>query len=329
MATPSTPEIAVVIATYKRPHLIERALDSVAAQSLRPREIIVVDDASGDNTGEVVAAWSARSGLPVQFISAAANGGAGVARNLAMQTAKSPLIAFLDSDDAYMTDALARLAAPLLAFPDAVVSFADAEQRWSDGTPPRPMMRTVVRKGVDTKAVPGPDGSEWHRLNDPQSILLLTSPIPTCSAIFRRSAAQAVGWMPDYRHGEDWLFWLKLTGQGDFICQFIDTAIVHRQGDNLTGADHDARTAQLTLNAFLKLQAGEFGIALAPDNRARLAEAVAEKMRHLRYHASRKGIAYYWQTLGSPEARANTHRLSHIWRDPKSVLRALLSSVRR
>jgi glycosyltransferase involved in cell wall biosynthesis len=316
-------DIAVVIATYRRPHLIERALDSVARQTLRPREIIVVDDASGDTTGDVVQDWARRHAIDVHFIAARENGGAGVARNLAMVAATSSLIAFLDSDDEYAPDALERLAAPLAARPEAVVSFADALQIWNDGTPSAPMMRRCLTPGLDTRPIaPG-----LHRLNDPQSILLLTSMIPTCAALFRRSAAEAVGWMPAYRHGEDWIFWLKLSGQGDFLCQFVEVATVHRQGDNQTGAEHDARNAQLTLNAFLKLRDGHFGVALTPANRARLAAAIDEKTGHLRYHASRRGLAEYWRAIGSMEARATGGRWQHLRDDPKSLLRALRFSL--
>src|SRR3546814_2401992 len=54
-----------------------------------PREIVVVDDASGDDTGDVVAAWSRHAGVPVTFIEAEVNGGAGRARNLGMMAARS------------------------------------------------------------------------------------------------------------------------------------------------------------------------------------------------------------------------------------------------
>lgn len=317
-------DIAVIIATYRRPHLIGRALDSIARQTRRPREIIVVDDASGDDTGQVVATWSAANAIPVRFIVAETNGGAGVARNLGMAAATSPLIAFLDSDDEYAPDALDHLAAPLTNHPEAVVSFADAMQHWTDGTPSIPMMRRCLTPGVEADSI----GGDLYRLNDPQSALLLTSMIPTCAAVFRRAAAEAVGWMPSYRHGEDWIFWLKLTGRGDFLCRFVDVATVHRQGDNLTGTEHDLRNAQMTLDAFLKLRDGEFGVALTDANRRRLDAAIAEKAGHLRYHASRKGLGAWWRALGSDQGRATGGRLGHLFADPKSLLRAARFSLR-
>lgn len=316
--------IAVIVATYKRPHLIERALDSIARQTLPPREIVVVDDASGDETGAVVSAWADRNAITVTFIAAATNGGVAVARNLGMAAATSPLIAFLDSDDEYLPTALEQLAKPFATRPRTAVSFADAMQHWHDGTASRPMMRSCLAAGVDT--TPLEDG--LHQVNDPSATLLLTTMIPTCAALFRRDAAAAVGWIPAYRHGEDWLFWLKLTGQGPFLCQFVDVAIVHRQGDNLTGIEHGAAHAQEILRAMIALRDGTLGIALSAAENVRLDRAIVLQAWYLRYHSSRRGLRDYWRAIGSAEGRATGGRPRHLLRDPKSLLRATWFSRR-
>lgn len=321
----------VIIVTFNRSGLIERALDSIAAQTLKPAEIIVVDDASTDDTADVVARWSERSATPVTFIAAERNGGEGVVRNIGMKAATTPLIAFLDSDDEFRPDAMERLIAPLIADPSLVVSFADAFvlPEPGPGLPPR-LVESRLEKGVETRPMEGaPEGSGWHRLNDPQSTLLLVSMIPSCSAMFRRDAAEAVGWFPEYRRAGDWLFWLKLTDQGGFSCQFHDTANVYRQGDNLTSAGTDALWAKQMLHVYLGLRDGSIPLALTPANRIRLDSAIDEKTGHYRYWYSRKGWRSYWQALGDVEARATGSRLAHLLRDPKSGARALYSSLRR
>jgi glycosyltransferase involved in cell wall biosynthesis len=320
------PTISIIIATYKRPHLIVRALDSVAAQSLSPYEIIVVDDASGDDTGEIVSAWSRRNGIPVLFIQQQENLGVGAARNAALKQATGILIGFLDSDDAYLPHALETLSAPFLVHQETVLSFADAMQYWDDGRPPIPMMRRCLDSDRDTaplvSAHPG-----WRRMNDPQSLLLTTSMIPTCAALFRRAVTVTVGMMPEYRYGEDWIFWLKLAAQGDFLCQFVDVAQIYRQGDNQTGQEHDARNARLSLNAMLGLLDGHFGVELSKTNHQRLKQAIVEKAGHMRYHGSKRGLARYWRLLGSAEATATGGRWKHLLNDPKSILRAMFSRV--
>lgn len=322
-------QFSVLIVTYNRADLIVRALDSITDQTRPPAEIIVVDDASTDNTAEVVSGWAARNTVPVNYIVAEKNGGEGVVRNIGMKAAKTPLIAFLDSDDEFRPDAMERLIAPLIADPSLVVSFADAFvlPEPGPGLPPR-LVESRLRP-EETMPMPGaPEGSGWRRLVDPQSTLLLISMIPTCSAMFRRDAAEAAGWFPEYRRAGDWLFWLKLTDQGGFALQFFDAANVYRQGDNLTSAGTDALWAQQMLHVYLGIRDDSIALDLTPANRVRLEAAIAEKTGHYRYWYSRKGWRDYWQALGQAEARATGSRLTHLLRDPKSAARALYSSLR-
>lgn len=93
--------VSVVIAAYNAEKYIQRAIDSVLAQSRRAEEIIVVDDGSTDNTGEVVK----RYGSKVRYIYQE-NAGPGSARNTAIEAAGGTWIAFLDADDEWLKDKL-------------------------------------------------------------------------------------------------------------------------------------------------------------------------------------------------------------------------------
>jgi teichuronic acid biosynthesis glycosyltransferase TuaG len=94
--------ISVVIPCYRCAPTIGRAVESVAAQTLRPLEVILVDDASPDDTPRVIAAIAARheSGW-VRVVSLEQNQGAGEARNRGWAEARGEYIAFLDADDAW------------------------------------------------------------------------------------------------------------------------------------------------------------------------------------------------------------------------------------
>lgn len=98
--------ISVVIPVRNRASLIVRALESVAAQTYPAAEIIVVDDASTDETVEVVNRLAATIGN-LQVLSLKDNVGAGEARNIGVRAAKGELIAFLDSDDRWYPEKLA------------------------------------------------------------------------------------------------------------------------------------------------------------------------------------------------------------------------------
>lgn len=89
--------VSVVIPTYNRASLLGRALSSVLAQTLRPLEIIVVDDGSRDGTDELI-----RSQFPEVRYLRQDNRGVSAARNLGIEAAGCDWIALLDSDDEWL-----------------------------------------------------------------------------------------------------------------------------------------------------------------------------------------------------------------------------------
>ena len=94
--TKTTPCFSVVIATYRRAHLLSRAIDSVLNQTFTDFELLVVDDASPDDTELVVRAYG--DGRVRYVRCARIRGGAG-ARNVGVRQARGEFIAFLDDDD--------------------------------------------------------------------------------------------------------------------------------------------------------------------------------------------------------------------------------------
>jgi glycosyltransferase involved in cell wall biosynthesis len=95
--------VSVVIPVRNRERWIARALDSAFAQTVLPAEVIVVDDGSTDGTMDVVDRYGER----VRVLRRG-GGGAYAARNAGIRAATSPLIAFLDSDDAWLPTKLER-----------------------------------------------------------------------------------------------------------------------------------------------------------------------------------------------------------------------------
>jgi glycosyltransferase involved in cell wall biosynthesis len=99
--------ISVVIPSYNNAHLIGRALRSVLEQSLSPLEVIVVDNHSSDGTAEVVASFADDR---VRFLQVNNGGVIAISRNHGIRAARGDWIAFLDSDDWWTVDKLARCA---------------------------------------------------------------------------------------------------------------------------------------------------------------------------------------------------------------------------
>jgi glycosyltransferase involved in cell wall biosynthesis len=108
------------VPTYNRADLIAQTLDSLLAQTRKPRDIIVVDDGSTDETPCVLARYAGQ----IRTIRVP-NAGDLAARNLGCRESESDLVGFCDSDDLWDTDALQTLAAQWDTTPDLVACYAD------------------------------------------------------------------------------------------------------------------------------------------------------------------------------------------------------------
>ena len=96
------PEVAVVMATYRRPELLRRCLEALLAQSFAADayEIVVVDDGRTDDTRELVEAFAARSGgaPALRYLRPLDTRGPAGARNRGWRATAAPLVAFTDDD---------------------------------------------------------------------------------------------------------------------------------------------------------------------------------------------------------------------------------------
>ena len=93
--------VSVVIPCFQCEHTIDRAIQSILHQSLIPREIICVDDASTDSTYDRLLLYSTHHSVCFRLLRHSMNMGAASARNSGWSIATQPFIAFLDSDDSW------------------------------------------------------------------------------------------------------------------------------------------------------------------------------------------------------------------------------------
>ena len=116
--------VSVIIPTFNRAHKVERALQSVLAQTFTPYEIIVVDDGSMDETADLINRHYAES---VHYFFQP-NKGVSHARNRGIQEASGNWIAFLDSDDEWLPDKLQIQVSTLQKNPD--ILFCHTDEIW-------------------------------------------------------------------------------------------------------------------------------------------------------------------------------------------------------
>ena len=92
-------KVSIIVPTYNRAKTLGRAIESILKQTYTDYEIIIVDDASTDNTREVVEQIEDER---IRYIRLEQNQGAGHARNEGIRMSRYDYIAFLDSDDEWM-----------------------------------------------------------------------------------------------------------------------------------------------------------------------------------------------------------------------------------
>ena len=145
--TPSVAPVSVIIPTFRDGDALGRALHSVENQTVRPSQVIVVDDASSDGNAERICATS---NLDVQLIALEKNVGPGGARNAGTAASREPFIAFLDADDEWHPEKLERQMTVMLAAEAPLLSCHDKDfdgVSWSKlGSPlkPSPIGRKTI-----------------------------------------------------------------------------------------------------------------------------------------------------------------------------------------
>ena len=115
--------ISVVIPTFNRFIYLERAIKSVLNQTISVNEIIIVDDGSDDGTSEFI-----HSNYPNLKYIFQSNSGVSAARNTGIKAASSNWIAFLDSDDAWVTNKIQKQITELELNPE--MNFCHSNEIW-------------------------------------------------------------------------------------------------------------------------------------------------------------------------------------------------------
>lgn len=194
-------EIAVVVPFFNRRGTIRATLASIAAQSLLPRRIVLVDDGSTDGGSEIAASWmdEVRRRMECELVRQA-NSGASVARNRGLHFAgECQYIAFLDSDDAWPTDFLERAHAALNACCGAVAASSD-------------------RQFVDTHGVHGPV-ENCSSLAASPTLWMLRHGAGICSSslLCREAVVRRGGFDGRLLTGEDAALFLRMSLDGPWL----------------------------------------------------------------------------------------------------------------
>lgn len=208
------PLVSVILPVYNREGSVGRAIRSVLAQTYGPFELIVVDDGSTDGTRGVVEGFGASVKLVAQ-----AHAGVYVARNLGLRHARGELVAFIDSDDAWLPDKLAAQV-PLMRRPEVGLVFGDVVHV----SEPR---ENAPRTGLTSFGVAPPrrgrvaDRFAWCNF------------VPTCAVLARRRCLEEIGGFSEAsKVSADYLAWFRISlrHELDYVDRVVAEYTVHAEG---------------------------------------------------------------------------------------------------
>lgn len=214
-------EVSVITAANNSAGLIERNIRSVGAQSLRPKEHIIVDDGSYDDTAAIVQGLTGE--FPHLRLLRQVHAGAAMARNAGILAASGRYVAFLDSDDLWSEGKLEAQIGFMTAN-DVAFSYGDYDAM-DAGT------------GILLGRYEGPDHVTYADLLRGCSIGCLTAAFDQ-SLLGKR-------YMPNVRRGQDWGFWLALTRTGTVARRYPGCHAVYCQSSTSLSSAKLAKVADI------------------------------------------------------------------------------------
>lgn len=197
--------VSVIIPTYNRGWIIKEAIDSVLAQDYTEFELIVVDDGSTDHTSDVLDSYR-----NVIKVFSQKNKGVSAARNRGIAEASGQFIAFLDSDDLWLSQKLSVQIEFFNQTPDVLI--CQTEEVWiRNGLRVNPKKRHKKPSGMIFK---------------PSLELCLVSP---SAVMIQRSLFDRVGEFDETLPAcEDYDLWLRISC--GFPIHLIDTPLIIKRG---------------------------------------------------------------------------------------------------
>lgn len=186
--------VSAIVPCYNGARWLSEALESIKAQSLPVHELIVVDDASVDNSAEIARAHGAK------VIRNPTNRGEGYSRNVGLRHASGELIAWLDADDVWLPQHVNTLYQLLRKYPQATAAFG-AVQRFGQRTE---LIRGYIPPGE-------PSNVFWSAFRDWVHT--------TIGSMTRKTALLSIdGFNEHERYSVDFDLWLRLSRHHLFTC---------------------------------------------------------------------------------------------------------------
>lgn len=218
-----TPTISIIIPAYNHAAWIEQALDSVAEQSFSAWELIIIDDASRDQSWRLITHWvQQHSHLDIRCIQHSTNQGAPATLNEGLALARGDYIAILNSDDVWYPQRLERLVK--LAEQQQYDFLVTAVDLWDANSNPKTESETDWLAWYQGLIADYQKHQNWLR-----TLLRGNFCITTSNFFFRRSCFLAQGGFAELRYVHDYEYVLRLYRAGfSFACLWNECLLHYR-----------------------------------------------------------------------------------------------------
>jgi glycosyltransferase involved in cell wall biosynthesis len=153
---PAAARVSIAMAVYNAAPFVMRTIESALGQTMGDFEYVIVDDASTDETAEVIAAVDDER---IRLVRRSENGGPSVARNQAVRESSSELVAVLDHDDIWFEGRLESLVRHLDEHPETGLVSSDMYV----GDPDRPDEARTILTNPSCSGLSIPDPRAWAR----------------------------------------------------------------------------------------------------------------------------------------------------------------------
>jgi glycosyltransferase involved in cell wall biosynthesis len=238
--------IDVIVPCYRYGHFLRECVESILTQSGPSVRVLIIDDASPDNTSEV-ATDLAKADSRVTFLRHSANRGHIATYNEGIEWASSDYLLILSADDYLLPGALERATNLMNAHPEVAFVFGNAIRLDPSGT--EQPIRTV-EGSADSRVLDG------HRFID---ICGVSNIVVTSTAVVRTKLAQKVGgYRPELPHSGDLEMWLRLAAHGSVGMVKTYQGVYRRHPSNMSlgymadGCISEFKQRQAALDCFFQ-----------------------------------------------------------------------------
>lgn len=204
--------VSIITPLYNQSEYVAETIESALAQTYKDVEIIVINDASTDNSLEIVSRYADR----VKILNNPVNRGLPATRNIAIANSTGDLILPLDSDDKIDPDYLEKTV-PLMTDGVAVV----ATYMWNEP------VAEARDKGHSWCQI-GHPGSGWPIYAPTKEQILFGNSIPVCSLIRKEALLEVGGYDETFIYGaEDWGLWCGIVSSGKWQVKVLPEYLFH------------------------------------------------------------------------------------------------------